>query len=140
MEKINVILDEGAVMPTRAHELDAGLDLYSPVSGTVFPKDSLVIDTGVHFEIPKGYVGMIKSKSGMNVNEDITSEGVVDAGYTGSIKVKLYNHGDQRRYIKKGHKVSQFVILPIATPIPVLVSEFADTDRGSAGFGSTGKY
>ena len=143
MEEINVMLDEGAIMPTRAHAEDAGLDLYTPkdaiLSGVFERERSVVIDTGVHVEIPRGYVGMIKSKSGMNVYGGIVCEGVIDAGYTGSIRVKLYNHGDIGHYFRRGDKIAQLVILPIVTPTPKLVDEFAKTERGDNGFGSTGR-
>jgi dUTP pyrophosphatase len=138
MKKMKVMLDPGAYMPTRAHRYDAGLDLYSPEDAWVFGRDCVTIDTGVHVEIPKGYVGMVKSKSGLNVNHNITSEGVIDCGYTGSIRVKLYNHGDVPVKILRGQKISQLVILPIATPICVEVFELKDTERGTGGFGSTG--
>lgn len=90
---MKIKLDPGAFMPEYAHAQDAGMDLRSPVDAVVLPHDSAVIDTGVHVEIPKGAVGMLKSKSGLNVNHDLTSEGVIDEGFTGSIRVKLYNHG-----------------------------------------------
>lgn len=138
--KIKVVLDPGAKMPTRAHETDAGLDLYSPVDDVVYHDDSLTIDTGVHVEIPAGYVGMIKSKSGLNVNHGIQSEGVIDAGYTGSICVKLYNLGKDEVFIEKGQKISQLVLLPIITPELELVDSLEDTERGTGGFGSTGKF
>ena len=136
-----VMLDKGAKMPTRAHDTDAGLDLYMPdiADETLFAHDTLVIDTGVHVLIPDGYVGMIKSKSGLNVKYGITSEGVIDAGYTGSIVVKLYNHSDDDIAVDCGDKISQLVILPIITPTVKLVNEFPVTDRGDNGFGSTGR-
>lgn len=137
---MKVKLDPGAYIPTRAHEADAGMDLYSPVAGAVYPGDSMTIDTGVHIEIPVGYVGMVKSKSGLNVKYGITSEGVVDAGYTGSIVVKLYNHGHCAVPIEVGQKISQLVLLPIITPELELVNELEDTERGNGGFGSTGKF
>ena len=136
---IKVMLDEGAKMPTRAHEADAGYDLYSPEDCRLFGQDSAVIDTGVHIQIPKGYVGFLKSKSGLNVKYDLTGEGVIDSGYTGSIRVKLYNNGDYYREIKKGDKIIQLVLLPIITPSLELVDEFEETDRGTGGFGSTGR-
>ena len=144
MRTIPVMLDKGAKMPTRAHDTDAGLDLYMPDMDDrywdVIPAHgSLVIDTGVHVLIPEGYVGMIKSKSGLNVKYGITSEGVIDAGYTGSIVVKLYNHSDDEIAVDCGDKISQLVILPIITPTVKLVDEFPDTDRGDNGFGSTGR-
>ena len=103
------------------------------------PYSSAGIDTGVHIEIPEGYVGMLKSKSGLNVKHDITSEGVIDSGYTGSICVKLYNHGQNAYEVNKGDKISQLVIMPIFTPALEIVSHLDSTERGDGGFGSTGK-
>lgn len=137
---MKVVLDDGAIMPTRAHELDAGYDLYSRIDAVIYPNASGRFDTGVHVEIPAGYVGFLKSKSGLNVKSGIQSEGVIDAGYTGSICVKLYNHGSHEVYIKKGQKISQLVLLPIITPELELVDSLEETDRGSNGFGSTGKF
>ena len=138
VKKLKVMLDTGAYMPTRAHAADAGLDIYSPEDTWLFGRDSVTIDTGVHVEIPKGYAGFLKSKSGLNVKSNIVSEGVIDSGYTGSIRVKLYNHGDVPVKITKGMKISQLVILPIAPPVCVEVFEMKDTERGTGGFGSTG--
>ena len=136
---MNIKLDNGAIMPTRAHEFDAGLDLYSPVSATIEARGSVCIDTGVHVELFPYTVGMIKSKSGLNVKHGITSEGVIDTGYTGSIRVKLYNHSDTPYTINAGDKISQLVILPILAPELELVDELDDTERGNGGFGSTGR-
>lgn len=138
--KMKVMLDPGAKIPTRAHELDAGLDLYSRDFRCIYPGGSYTFDTGVHVEIPAGYVGMIKSKSGLNCKMGLTSEGVIDAGYTGSIAVKLYNHGRDVVYIEKGQKISQLVILPIITPELEVVDNLSATDRGTGGFGSTGAF
>lgn len=137
--KINVMLDEGAIMPQRMHEYDAGYDIFSPVKECVWKHSSVTIDTGVHVEIPQGYVGMLKSKSGLNVKHSITGEGVIDSGYTGSIVAKLYNDSFQNYHIEKGDKIIQLVILPIITPELVLVDSLADTERGDNGFGSTGR-
>ena len=146
MHSLKVILDDGAFVPTRAHPEDAGLDLYSPVDVTVPARwdevcieGCVCIETGVHVEIPAGYVGMIKSKSGLNVKNNITSEGVIDSGYTGSMVVKLYNHGLTSVRIKKGQKISQLVILPIITPELEIVDDLEATERGDGGFGSTGR-
>lgn len=138
--KIKVKLDPGAIMPTRAHSTDAGLDLYSMEDAIIKPGESHTFDTGVHIEIPVGFVGMIKSKSGLNVKHGITSEGVIDVGYTGSIAVKLYNHGKFPVYIQKEQKISQLVIMPIITPDLELVDDLEATKRGNGGFGSTGKF
>lgn len=139
VEKMKVVLDDGAFLPERAHETDAGLDIRSPESRVVFAHDSIMIDTGVHIEIPRGYVGFLKSKSGLNVKHGITSEGVIDCGYTGSIKVKLYNNSAEMYKVERGDKISQLVILPILTPEMEVVESLDETERGDNGFGSTGR-
>ena len=138
--KIKVKLDPGAYMPTRAHSTDAGLDLYAMEKHLIPCNDSMCFDTGVHVEIPAGYVGFLKSKSGLNVRFGITNEGVIDSGYTGSIMVKLYNHGEHYVEIEKGQKISQLVLLPIITPELELVDDLEATERGDGGFGSTGAF
>jgi dUTP pyrophosphatase len=137
---MKIKLDPGAMMPIRAHELDAGYDLFSCEDAWIEPGGSVVFDTGVHVAIPAGYVGMIKSKSGLNVKRGLLSEGVIDSGYTGSIAVKLHNHGEQAVRICEGQKISQLVLLPIITPELELVDSLEDTERGSGGFGSTGSF
>ena len=147
---MKIMLDKGAKMPTRAHPYDAGLDLYAPkevlIPGTEinpFTSDvdigSATIDTGVHVEIPEGYTGFIKSKSGLNVKYGLTADGVIDAHYTGSIAVKLYNHTPDNYRIKAGDKIAQLVILPCLLPELEIVDSLEDTDRGDGGFGSTGR-
>lgn len=136
---MKIKLDKGAYMPTRAHADDAGLDLYATERQIVPAKESAVFDTGVHIELPHGTVGMLKSKSGLNVKHGLTSEGVIDVGYTGSICVKLYNNSGYDYTVNKGDKISQLVILPILTPTLELVESLEETERGDCGFGSTGK-
>ena len=132
-------LDEGAFAPEYAHSTDAGMDLRTPKTVRVPAHSSAIIDTGVHLQIPNNFVGFLKSKSGLNVKHDIVGEGVIDSEYTGSIHVKLYNHGDESYVIEVGDKISQLVILPIHTPDLVLVEELEETDRGNNGFGSAGR-
>ena len=136
---MKIMLDKGAKMPTRAHETDAGLDLYAIEGKNIPAHDSAVFDTGVHIELPEGTAGFLKSKSGLNVRYGITSEGVIDVGYTGSIHVKLYNHSDESYEVKKGDKISQLVIIPIKILPLEVVDSLEDTDRGSNGFGSSGR-
>jgi dUTP pyrophosphatase len=136
---MKIKLDEHAFMPTRAYETDAGLDIRSPIFEIVPAWGSVTIDTGVHIELPKNTAGFLKSKSGLNVKHGITSEGVIDVGYTGSIAVKLYNHTDYDYVVQRGDKISQLVILPILTPQLELVDELESTERGDGGFGSTGR-
>lgn len=144
MKAMKVMLDHGAKMPTRAHPYDAGLDLYAPetVGAHTIPPcgGSVTIDTGVHVQIPEGYCGFIKSKSGLNVKRGITVTGVIDSHYTGSIAVKVYNHNHCFRYdVLPGDKIAQLVILKCELPELELVDSLEDTDRGDNGFGSTGR-
>ena len=151
--KLKVLLDEGAKMPTKAHDSDAGFDLYSREDKVIPPHTlttgtyggneeiypSQTFDTGVHIEIPEGYVGFLKSKSGLNVKHHLTSDGVIDAGYTGSIVVKLYNHGKDYYQVKKGDKITQLVILPIPKVELVQVDSLKESERGDDGVGSSGR-
>lgn len=136
---MKIKLDRGAFVPVRAHATDAGADLLSPIDTTVPARGSRVIDTGVHIQLPHGYVGMLKSKSGLNVKHGITSECVIDEGYTGAIKVKLYNHSYVNYSIERGDKITQLVILPCEYVDFDIVNDLEDSERGGDGFGSTGK-
>lgn len=136
---MKIKLSPGAIIPSRAHPTDGGLDLYSPVRKVIRSNDWESIDTGVHVEIPDGYVGMITSKSGLMAKEGITSRGTIDCGYTGSIKAVLFNHSKKDYIVEKGQKITQLVIMPIITPELELVDSLEETDRGENGFGSTGR-
>ncbi len=136
--KMRVVLDDNAFEPMRAHDTDAGLDLRSPVSTKVPARGNVVIDTGVAVAIPEGYVGLITSKSGMML-KGITSRGTIDSSYRGTIKAVLYNSSGYDYTIAKGDKITQLVIIPIATPEIAVVDGLSETDRGKCGFGSTGK-
>ena len=137
--KLQVVLDEGARMPLRAHPFDAGLDLFTREEKCVPAGGGAVFDTGVHVAIPEGFAGFIKSKSGLNVKHDIQAEGVIDAGYTGPIVVKVYNHGKEDYVFRAGDKLTQLVILPVALPELEQVEDLTLTERGEGGFGSTGR-
>lgn len=135
---LKVKLDENACTPTRAHADDAGLDLYSPVDRWVYANSIETIDTGVHVAIPRGFVGMLTSKSGL-MAQGITTRGTIDSGYTGSIRAVIYNDGDESYGIRKGQKITQMVIVPCITPEIEIVDSLEMTERGENGFGSTGK-
>ena len=158
-QKIKIKLEESknAKMPTRAHATDGGLDLYAPVGFEVpsafgstkafdgrpvpfYTDHSATIDTGVCFEIPAGWVGFIKSKSGIMCKDNVVAgEGVIDSGYTGSVVVKLYNMGVKPKIFKAGDKIAQIVFLPCGLFEPEEVFELSETERGENGFGSTGR-
>lgn len=149
--QINVVLTDGAFMPTRAHSEDAGLDLYAREGAIVPAGGSKVFDTGVCIELPEikadcygvpvvlRTAGFLKSKSGLNINHDIISDGVIDVGYSGSIAVKLYNLGDKDYEVKRGDKISQLCIEIVLTPAPRQVDKLQESERGTGGFGSTGR-
>lgn len=134
---MKIVIDKDCFMPERAHAEDAGLDFKSPVDEWIHPGEHVVIDTGVHCEIPKGYVGLITSKSGL-MAKGITVRGTIDACYTGSIKAVMYNHGGEGFKVQRGMKVCQMVLVPIITPPLEVVDSLEKTERGSGGFGSTG--
>ena len=137
---IDVVLDEGAVMPSKAHEDDAGFDLYSMTEQTIYAGNSAVFDTGVHMAIPKGYAGEVVGRSGLNINYDIICpQGTVDAGYTGSIKVKLYNMGKYNYIVRKGDRIAQLIIVPVSKAELAEVGVLIGTDRGNTGFGASGR-
>lgn len=136
---MKVMLDDGAYMPEKAHKEDAGYDLRTPFSCTIYPNESATINTGVHIQIPFGYVGMLKSKSGLNVKHGLVSEGVIDCGYSGAIVAKLYNHSDRPYAFVKGDKITQLVVMPILVDELQIVDRFDVTERGDNGFGSSGR-
>ena len=136
---LKVMLDEGAYMPERAHDLDAGYDLLTPVNVQIAARRGATIDTKVHVMIPNGYAGFIKSKSGLLSRNNIRVDGVVDAGYTGTIKVMMFNDGLLDKTFRVGDKIAQLVILPIETPELEEVSSLEETERGDNGFGSSGR-
>lgn len=124
----------------KAHDTDAGYDLRTPTTQFIAAHSSIVIDTGVHFNIPKGYYGKLESKSGLNVKHGIVSlGGVIDSGYTGSVVVKLYNMSGQAYVFAAGDKIVQIIFQRHISPNLVRVDELKETERGEKGFGSSGK-
>ena len=137
---MKIKLDPGAVMPTRAHATDAGLDLYCVKPKLIWPWGHATFDTGVHMAFEPGTYGKIESKSGLNCNCEIVScGGTIDEGYTGRITVKLYNLGWKFHRFRVGDKIAQLVIMPYLTPELEVVDELDETPRGNNGFGSTGR-
>ena len=137
---MKVKIDAGCYYPERAHTTDAGIDLRAREAVKILPHSGALIGTGVHVELPRGCAGLLVSKSGLNCKHDITSTGLVDEGYTGEIMVKLYNHGDSTYEVRAGDKISQLVVFPVLYEPVQLVSELGrESERGSDGFGSTGR-
>lgn len=136
---MKIKLDKGAIAPTRAHDTDAGLDLYSPIEINIPSGWSRYINTGVHIQLPHGTAGLIVSKSGLNVKHGITSTGLIDEGYTGAIRVRLYNKSPEDYQIHVGDKISQLVVIPVLYEPVEIVDSIEGGERGDNGFGSTGR-
>ena len=138
--EMKIMLDSGAQMPTRAHETDAGYDLYAAHNAYIRAHGGIAIDTGVHIQIPRGMYGLVAGRSGLNFKQGvICPQGTIDSGFCGAIRVKLYNNGGRDYEFVAGDKISQLVILPVITPRLGLVDMFPQTERGDNGFGSTGR-
>lgn len=137
--KMKIMLEESAYKPSRAHGTDAGMDLRTPVDVTVPARGSVVIDTKTHVELPQGCAGLIVSKSGLSVKHGITSTGLVDEGFTGSIIVRLYNHSGTDYAFAAGDKVTQLVVTPVCYEPPEIVDSISGGECGDSGFGSTGR-
>lgn len=138
-ESLMVKLDDGAYLPERAHATDAGADIRTPYGLTIPVGGTAVVRTGVHVQLPPSTVGMVKSKSGLHVNEGITTEGVIDEGYSGEIVVKLHNRGRMQKRFERGDKIAQLVVMPVLYPTYVECETIKGGDRGDNGFGSTGR-
>ena len=139
MDAVKVVLGDGAYMPVRGHGADAGLDLRVPYTISIAPGDSALVDTGVHMMIPVGYCGLLVSKSGLYTLKACTTTGLIDANFTGTIMVRIVNHGENEVLLKKGDKITQVVFLKCETPkLELDVVQKAGL-RGDNGYGSTGR-
>jgi dUTP pyrophosphatase len=132
-------LDPAAVIPTRAHADDAGLDLYGLEDAVVAPGAGMLLRTGVAAAVPAGHVGLVCDRSSLAKRGLKTAGGVIDAGYRGELGVVVWNISSQPQAVKKGERIAQMLVIPIATPAPVEVEDLGDTARGVGGFGSTGR-
>jgi dUTP pyrophosphatase len=119
---------------------DAAFDLFAAGDVTIAPMERVQISTGIVLEIPAGYVGLIWDKSGLSHKFGLrTLGGVVDAGYRGEIMIGMVNLSKEPYVFEKGHKVAQMIIQKCEHCDIVEVEELSESDRGSGGFGSTGK-
>lgn len=132
-------MDPDAVLPTRAHADDAGLDLYSLEDALLEPGHGKVVRTGIAVALPVGFVGLVADRSSMAKKGVKTAGGVIDAGYRGEIHIVLWNISREAIQVKRHERIAQLLTLPIATPAGVEVESLDDTLRGAKGFGSSGK-
>ncbi len=136
---MKIKLDEGAFTPVRAYDTDGGIDLKAMHGQRIMPDSSALFRTGVHVQLPPGTCGLLVSKSGLNVNEKIVSTGLIDEGFTGEIKVRLFNHGEDSYLVSAGDKITQLVILPVVHEEIEIVDQIQGGERGDNGYGSTGR-
>jgi dUTP pyrophosphatase len=136
-------LKDGALLPTRAHEDDAGLDLYACEAGHIGPGERWGIGTGVGVEIPAGHAGLVLPRSGLARDHGIAlvnSPGLIDSGYRGELRVLLLNTDPAETFrVEAGDRIAQLVLVPIALATPVEVEALAESARGGGGFGSSGR-
>ena len=128
-----------AKLPTKAHITDAGYDLSSIENTVIHPFTHSLVDTGIGICVPIGTYGRIAPRSGISMKDIIVNAGVIDPGYTNSVKVLLYNLSKVPFKIEKGDRIAQLILEKVELLATVIeVSELNITDRGLQGFGSSG--
>lgn len=136
-------LKDEAILPSRAHGGDAGLDLYACESAHIGPGERWSVGTGVGVEIPEGHAGLVLPRSGLARDHGIAlvnAPGLIDSGYRGELRVLLLNTDPAVIFrVEPGDRIAQLVITPIATPEPVEAPALSDSARGTGGFGSSGR-
>lgn len=135
-------LDERARLPTRAHDGDAGLDLYALDDAMLAPGERASVPTGIAVEIPPGQAGLVLPRSGLAARHGISvvnAPGLIDSGYRGEVRVLLLNTDRERRFaVAAGDRIAQLVLVRVELPTAIEVAALTDTDRGAGGFGSSG--
>ncbi|PYM43022.1 MAG: dUTP diphosphatase [Candidatus Rokuibacteriota bacterium] len=135
-------LDPAVPLPTYAREGDAGLDLHAAHDVTLPPGGRALVGTGLAVAIPPGHAGFVLPRSGLALSRGVTilnAPGLIDAGYRGELKVLLVNHDAETTVtLRRGERVAQLVVQRVERAEPVPVDELPASERGAAGFGSTG--
>ena len=138
-----VKMKEEARLPSRAHEGDAGLDLYACEAAHIGPGERWSVGTGVGVEIPEGHAGLVLPRSGLAREHGIAlvnAPGLIDSGYRGELRVLLLNTDPAETFrVGPGDRIAQLVLTPIALAEPVEAATLSDTARGTGGFGSSGR-
>lgn len=136
-------LKEEAILPSRAHEGDAGLDLYACEAAHIGPGERWGVGTGVGVQIPEGHAGLVLPRSGLARDHGIAlvnAPGLIDSGYRGELRVLLLNTDPAETFrVSPGDRIAQLVLTPIATPEPVEAEALEESARGQGGFGSSGR-
>lgn len=129
-----------AKLPVYGHPGDAGLDLFSVVDRDLAPGEVLAVPTGIQMAVPAGHVGLVWDKSGISLKGVHRLAGVIDAGYRGEVQVVMINLGAAPFALKKGMKIAQLLVQPVAAIEVIECEALDDTSRGQGGFGSTGLF
>ena len=137
-------LNEGAIVPSYGTDYAAGADLYACMEAPIDIESgqTVMIKTGISMELPEGYAGLIYARSGLATKKGLAPAnkvGVVDSDYRGEIMVSLHNHSGVTQTVEPGERIAQMVIAPYIRGLFNVVDELSDTERGSGGFGSTGR-
>jgi dUTP pyrophosphatase len=136
-------LRDDARLPTRAHDDDAGLDLYSVEAVTLAPGERALVATGIAIELPERHAGLVVPRSGLAIRHGISvvnGPGLIDPGYRGELKVVLLNTDREASFsVEPGDRIAQLVITRVETPDIVEVEELEPSRRGDGGFGSSGR-
>ena len=135
-------LRDDAALPERAYPGDAGLDLVSCERVTLEPGERAVVGTGIAVAIPEGHAGLVVPRSGLAARHGIgivNAPGLVDAGYRGELRVVLVNTDRSEAFVvEPGMRIAQLVLVPVALAAAIDVTELPESERGAAGFGSSG--
>ena len=135
-------LSPDAKIPKAAMAGDVAFDLYSTIDYELRPGERFAVPTGIAVEIPSGYEGQVRPRSGLALKEGVTvlnTPGTIDSGYRGEVNIIMVNHNSESFKITKGMRICQLAIRPVTDVEFVEVDELSDTERGEGGFGSTGK-
>jgi dUTP pyrophosphatase len=136
-------LSDEATLPMRAHDGDAGLDLFASEPAILLPGERTSVGTGIAVEIPEGHAGLVLPRSGLAAKHGIAlvnAPGLIDAGYRGEVRVLLLNTDRTETFeIAPGDRIAQLLITPFAGTTPVEVGDLSVSERGSGGFGSSGR-
>ncbi|MBM3666556.1 MAG: dUTP diphosphatase [Actinobacteria bacterium] len=135
-------MKDAATLPTRAHESDAGLDLYAAEGARISPGGRVSVGTGLAAAIPEGLAGLVLPRSGLALKHGVTlanSPGLIDPGYRGEVRVLLINTDQNSEFkVAAGDRIAQLVLVPIALATPLESDPLDSTARGAGGFGSSG--
>ena len=138
MDDLLAVLESPDLLPTRAHAGDAGADLRAAEDAVLYPGEVQVIRTGIKLVIPYQYAGLVRGRSGLTRKGIIVLEGTVDCQYRGEIGVMVTSLKDGPALIRRGERIAQLVIVPVALPGFRVVDSLPGSERGEGGFGSTG--